>query len=97
MKRIKEGIASIVPVTLDFVKLLPSGQTIQNTSSISITTTLGEDKTAEMLQATTLSDTAMSASVKSGAIGQTYFVIFTAITQSYKWVKKVDLEIVEVL
>jgi hypothetical protein len=96
MKRLKEGIASIIPLSVDFVKVLPSGQTLQNTSSVTIKDSLDVDKTSEMLVESVLDSTKIVATIQGGVVGKHYQVLFTAITQDFKWEKAVELEVTEI-
>jgi hypothetical protein len=96
MKRLKEGTASIIPLSVDFVNVLPSGQTLGVTSSVTITDSLGVDTTSAMLSSSSLDSTKMLAIIKAGSVGGHYNVLFTAITASYKFLKNVELEVVDV-
>jgi hypothetical protein len=96
MKRLKEGTASVVPLSVDFSRLLPTGQTLQVTSSVAITDSFGNDTTSAMLSSTVLDSTKMTAIIQAGAIGIHYKVLFTAITQLYTYQKIVELEVVAV-
>lgn len=96
MKRIKEGIGSVIPVSLDFSKVLPSGQTLQAGSSITISDSNGVDTTSAMLASSALDTTKMTANIQAGAIGSHYFILFSAVTQVYTYQKKVELEVIAV-
>jgi hypothetical protein len=96
MKRLKEGIESIIPLSVDFVKVIPTGQTLQAGSNVTITDSLDVDKTSEMLVESALDSTKMVATIQGGEVGKHYRVLFTAITEDFKWEKAVELEVVAV-
>ena len=89
----KQGADSIIPASLSFVRLLPVGQTLQATSSITITEGV-VDRTSAMLVSTTLDSTKISGVIQGGTVGTSYVILFTAITQAYKFLKRVQLEVV---
>ena len=91
---IEKQTVEIIPVSVDFVDLLPTGQVLQGTSDVKVFDAKGTDKTADMMSSSTIGNTRIDAIVKAGTAGEAYNIIFTAITQIYKFEEIITLYIV---
>ena len=85
----------ILPITLDLTDYIPTGETVQGTSSVVITDSAGQSQTTSMLQTTTISSPYITAVVKAGTGGSSYTVTFTIKTTNYTLEEEVKLVVKE--
>lgn len=84
-----------LPCGVDFVKLLPAGETIQGGSTVTVKDSAGGDVTSAIKASHAVNGTQIAAVLQAGTAGQTYTVTFKAVTQNYVFEEEVVLEVSE--
>ncbi|TAK63648.1 MAG: hypothetical protein EPO24_04050 [Bacteroidetes bacterium] len=84
-----------IPLSLDFSAVLPTGETVQSSSTVKIVDPDGADVTATMLLDSSTDDSAVYAIITGGTGLLDYKVTFTALTQNYKFEEDIVLKVRE--
>lgn len=84
-----------LPCGVDFVKVLPAGETIQGSSTVTVKDAAGTDVTSSIKATHAINGTQITAIVQAGTAGETYTVTFKAVTQNYTFEEEVILEVKE--
>jgi hypothetical protein len=92
---IVKQVAEKIPITLDLINYLPSAESIQPTSTVVITDSLGVNQNATILDAISISSPKITARIKAGTAGQVYTVTFTIVTENFIFEEEVRLEVKE--
>jgi hypothetical protein len=84
-----------IPLAVDFKDVLPTGETIDaSTSTVAITDRDGTVTTGTMLQQKSVSGSLLLAIIKLGADQMSYTIKFTAVTANYSFESYIDLNVV---
>ena len=87
----------VIPVTLNFRALLPTGETLQPASDVTALLIDGQiDATSDLVQSVAVNPESIVATIKNGDNGKKYKLTFTAVTQSYRFEEEVFLTVKEI-
>jgi hypothetical protein len=83
----------VTPVSMDFSLVLPTGQTIQESSVAKIYDDTGTEVTGDMLDDTSVASPKMIAVVKGGERLRSYKITYIAFTELYCFEEDVTIKI----